>query len=200
VFATLAVYGNDPELIQQACTNAVAFVKEGQSTNRSWALQSLAIAARNGDANLYQKYRERMKAARTPEEYYPYFFAIAFFHEPELVKTNFDFVLSPDVRNQDMAILGRMIANPETRSVAWELYQNDFKEIHAKLGESLGDGSLAFLTGFCDPQTRDQSQNFFKAQSIPGIERTLQNARDEADACIELRSLQGQNLAAYLKQ
>lgn len=200
VFAALAVYGSDRKMIQQAVTNAEAFVKEGQSTNRSWALQSLTIAARNGDANLYQKYRQQMKAARTPEQYYPYFFAIAFFREPELIKRNFDFALSPDVRNQDMAILGRMIANPETRSVAWELYKNDFKEIQAKLGESLGDGSLAFLTGFCDPQTRDQSQEFFKAQDIPGIERTLQNARDQADACIELRSLQGQNLAAYLKQ
>ena len=47
---------------------------------------------------------------------------------------------------------------------------------------------------------RDDSQDFFAAQNLPGTERILQNAKDSVNACIGLRSLQQANLTAYLKK
>jgi hypothetical protein len=53
---------------------------------------------------------------------------------------------------------------------------------------------------FCDEKLRDDSQDFFASQNLPGSERPLQNAKDSVNACIELRALQQANLSAYLKK
>jgi hypothetical protein len=47
---------------------------------------------------------------------------------------------------------------------------------------------------------RDESQEFFAAQHIPGTERPLRNARDRVNTCIQLKTLQQANLAAYLSK
>jgi hypothetical protein len=52
---------------------------------------------------------------------------------------------------------------------------------------------------FCDAKLRDDAQQFFAAQKLPGTERLLANAKDQVNACIELRSFQRANLSAYLK-
>jgi hypothetical protein len=51
---------------------------------------------------------------------------------------------------------------------------------------------------FCDAKLRDDSQQFFAAQNLPGTQRILQNAKESVNACIELRGLQQANLSAYL--
>lgn len=53
---------------------------------------------------------------------------------------------------------------------------------------------------FCDGKLRDDAQEFFASQNIPGTERELQNAKDRVNACIEFRSLQQTNLSEYLKK
>ena len=56
---------------------------------------------------------------------------------------------------------------------------------------------LAQVAGvFCDPKLRDDSQKFFDEQKLPGSQRILQNAKDQVNACIQVRDLQQQNLAA----
>ena len=72
--------------------------------------------------------------------------------------------------------------------------------LNAKAGESLSGGFATLAGSFCDEKLRDDSQDFFTAQNLPGSERVLQNAKDGVNACIELRSLQQANLSAYLRK
>jgi len=200
VFAILAIYGRDPASINKSRAAVETYFNDANSNKPPLDVKFLLIAARNGDTNLYQECRNQLKKARTPGEYYPCFAAIGLFTDPELTKKTFDFVLSPEVRNQDMNILSAMIANPETRSTAWDSYKSRFTEIQAKLGESLGSSALGFMSSFCDEQLRDESQTFLQSKHIAGTERIFRNARDQVDACIELRLLQRDNLSSYLKK
>jgi aminopeptidase N len=200
VFGTLAGYGRDPELIGKSRALADQYMKDPASVESALAGNALAVAAQNGDEALYDKYMEHMKTAKTPEEYYAYMGSLGIFPQPGLAKRTFDFALSPAVKNQDLGVLFGPLTNYETQSVAWDLFKTDFKAIMAKLDASLG-GGIAQVSGvFCDAKLRDDSQQFFAAQNLPGSERLLQNGKDNVDACIELRALQQPNLSAFLKK
>jgi aminopeptidase N/puromycin-sensitive aminopeptidase len=200
VFGTLASYGRDPELIAQSRSLTEAYMKDPSSVEEALAGNALSIAAQNGDAALYDKFIAHLKTAKTPGEYYSYLGALTLFPEPALTKRTFDFVLSPAVRNQDMFLLVGTLQNPDTQAVAWDLFKADYKQITGKIDASLG-GALVQVAGiFCDPKLRDDSLQFFREQNLPGSARLLENAKDQANSCIELRTHQQGNLSAFLKK
>jgi aminopeptidase N/puromycin-sensitive aminopeptidase len=200
VFGTLASYGRDPELIAQSRSLTDAYMKDPSSVEEALAGNALAVAAQNGDAALYDKFVEHLKTAKTSGEYYSYLGALTLFSDPALTKRTFDFVLSPAVRNQDMFLLVGTLQNPDTQDVAWNLFKTDYKQITGKIDASLG-GELAQVAGvFCDPKLRDDSLQFFREQNLPGSARLLENAKDQANSCIELRAHQQGNLSAFLKK
>ena len=104
------------------------------------------------------------------------------------------------MKNQDLFFIGGLLGNIETQTAAWELFKSNFKALDAKAGESLSGGFASVAGFFCDEKLRDDSQEFFASQNLPGTERILQNAKDSVNACIELRSLQQANLSGYLKK
>jgi aminopeptidase N len=200
ILGTLASYGRDPQVVAKSRALVGSYMKSPDSVDAGLAANALTVAAQNGDATLYDQYLERMKTAKTPEEYYNYLGALGSFPDPTLAKRTFDLALSPEIKNQDLFLLGGPLTNYATQAAAWDLFKSDFKAILAKAGPGLGQG-LAQLAGvFCDEKLRDDSQQFFATENLPGSERLLQNAKDTVNACIELRSLQQSNLGSYLKK
>lgn len=200
VIATLAQVGRDQKLLTGSRSVAEQFMKDPTSVDVAIAANALTTAALQGDRELYDKYRERMKSAKTPEEYYAYFGALGVFPQPELVKRTFEFGLSPDVKSQDMFVVVGPIGNPPTQEMAWGLFKENFPAILKKVD---GPDAVQFATVaglFCDAKLRDDSQQFFAGQKLPGTQRILRNAKDTVNACIELRGLQRANLAAYLRK
>jgi aminopeptidase N len=199
----LTAYGDDPVLIAKAFDTVDAYMKDPASVDTERAQNALRIVARKGDAALYDRYMEHIKSAKTPEEYYSYFYSLAAFHDPALTKRTFEFALSPAVRNQDLNLIAALFNSETARPAAWELLKLHFKDLQAKAGADIGGGGGGFvgIAGvFCDAKMRDESQEFFAAQHIPGTERPLQNARDRVNSCIALRSLQQNNLSEFLKK
>jgi len=199
VFGTLAAYGDDPDLIAKARAVADAYMKAPDSIDAGLAQNALSIAARNGDTPLYEAYMAHLSATKTPAEYYAYLGALTQFPDPALTRRTIEYFLSPAVKNQDLYYLSGPLQNYQTQEVAWELMKADFPRILEKVDASLGTGLVAVAGVFCDARLRDDSQQFFAAQKLPGTERLLDNAKDKVDACIELRSFQRANLSAYLK-
>lgn len=200
IFGTLATYGRDPQLVQKSRTLVDSYMKDPSSVDAALAANALGVAALNGGVSLYDSYLEHMKTAKTPEEYYSYLGALGLFPDASLTKRTFAFVLSPAVKNQDLFYLTGALANYETQAAAWELFKTNFKALLEKGGPALGTGITQLAGVFCDEKLRDDSQEFFASQNLPGTERVLQNGRDFVDACIQLRSLQQANLGAYLKK
>jgi len=200
VFATLATYGRDPHLLAMSRALVAQYMKDPNSVEAALAGNALSVSALEGDAALYDKYVEHMKTAKTPEEYYNYFGALGQFPSAALAKRTIEFALSPEVKNQDLFYVSGLLTNVDTQAAAWELFKSNFPAIKEKAGESLSGGFPTLAGVFCDAKLRDDSQEFFASQNLPGSERPLQNAKDEVNACIELRSLQQANLSGYLKK
>jgi aminopeptidase N len=200
VFGNLAMYGRDPQMLERARALAEKYMRDPNSVYAGLASSALYVSPLEGNSDLYDKYLEHMKTAKTPEEYYNYFGALSQFPSAELAKRTIELALSPEVRNQDLFYVSGLLSNVYTQAAAWELFKSNFPAIKEKAGASLS-GGFASLTGFfCDEKLRDDSQDFFASQNLPGGERPLLNAKDTVNACIELRSLQQANLSAYLKK
>ena len=198
VFEALAQAGRDPELVGQARSVVEKYMSSPDSVNSELASKALVVAARNGDAALYGKYVQHLKTAKNPEEYYNYLVTLGEFPQPDLAKKTFDLMLSDQVKNQDMFALVFVLRNYETQKAAWELFKGDFPAILNKVDPSTAVG-LAQVSGlFCDAKLRDDSQEFFAEQKLPGTERILQNGKEQVNACIGLREAQERNLSAYL--
>ncbi|HTQ96654.1 MAG TPA: M1 family metallopeptidase, partial [Candidatus Acidoferrum sp.] len=97
IFAMLAQYGRDPQLIAKARATAEQYMKDPQSVDAELAGKALVISAMNGDAALYDQYVAHMKTAKNPEEYGSYLQSLGMFPQPELAKRTFEIVLGPDV-------------------------------------------------------------------------------------------------------
>jgi aminopeptidase N len=200
VFGMLAQYGGDAGLIAKARATADQYMEDPPSVSPDLAGNALVIAAMNGDAALYDQYVAHLKSAKTPEEHGNYLRALGFFPEAALAKRTFDLVLGPDVKNQDLFALVFPFVNYKTQTEAWQLFKADFPEIMKKVDASDAVG-LAQLAGiFCDTGLRDDSQKFFAAKNLPGSERILQNAKDQVNACIQVRDLQQNNLSTFLRR
>ncbi|MGC2528212.1 MAG: M1 family metallopeptidase [Candidatus Acidiferrum sp.] len=199
VFATLATYGRDPQLIERSRAIVEQYMKDPASVDGAIAGNALSVAALVGNTDLYDRYLAQLKSAKTPEEYYNYFHALGQFPSADLAKRTIEFALGPDVKNQDLDLVVAPLQNVNTQAAAWELFKTSFKAITAKGDASLGEGIAEVAGVFCDGKLRDDAQEFFAAQNLPGSERILQNAKDRVNACIEFRSLQQSNLSEYLK-
>src|SRR5262249_1275780 len=168
VIAMLTQVGRDPRLIAKSRSVAEQYMKQPDSVDSALAANALTTAALEGDAALYNAYVEKMKTAKTPEEYYAYFGALEVFPDAALLKRTFDFALGPDVKNQDLFTLFGPLGNYPTQATAWELFKSDFPAIMKKVD---GSGAVQFAQAaslFCDAKLRDDSQQFFAAQNLPG--------------------------------
>src|SRR5271166_677147 len=202
LFQGLGNLASDPEVIQQAHTMVQQYMKDPSSIDGTMVRPVLAVAARHGDAQLYNEYKVQMEKASSPEQYYGYFYSLPEFPQPDLTRQTLDSVVSDQVRGQDLYILLPMLANRTSQGVTWEFMRTHFDQLQAKTGGGLG-GAGIFLHGaqiFCSEQKATVVKQFFQQHPFPGTERDQREAIETIDGCVALRDQQRSNLAAWLKQ
>ena len=77
VFATLATYGRDPQLLAKSRLLVEQYMRDPHSVEAALAGNALSVSALDGNSSLYDRYLEHMKTAKTPEEYYNYYGALS---------------------------------------------------------------------------------------------------------------------------
>ncbi len=202
LFEGLGNLANDPEVVQQARVMVQQYMKDPASVDGTLAGAVVSVAARHGDAELYNQYKAQIEKATSPQEQYRYFYALAQFPQSELTKQTLDSTLTDAVRGQDLYILIPMLANPASQNATWDFVRTHFDQLQAKTGGGLG-GVGIFLYGaqvFCDQEKATEVKQFFQQHPFPGTERDQRQAIEAIDSCVELRNQQQTNLSAWLKQ
>ena len=123
---------------------------------------------------MYDKYLARSKAASDPEERYRFLYGLAAFTDPALVRRTIDYIVGPEVRNQDAKLFIVSAARqPRTRRPAWQLLQERWDEVQKKTGEasSATRSSISALSSFCDAGTPAEVRQFFATHKVPDAER-----------------------------
>ncbi|MFZ0313096.1 MAG: M1 family aminopeptidase [Candidatus Korobacteraceae bacterium] len=201
LFEGLGILGDDPQVIAQARVMVQDYMKDPSSVDGTMAHAVIAVAARHGDAQLYNQFKQQMQKAASPEQYYGYFYSLSLFPQPDLTKETLASTLTPAVRGQDLYILIPLLRHPQSQDETWSFMQAHFDDLMKKTGGGLG-GVGVFLYGaqsFCDAQKAAQVQQFFQQHPFPGTERNQKQAIESINNCVQLRDQQQGPLSAWLK-
>jgi puromycin-sensitive aminopeptidase len=89
------------------------------------------LAARDGDAALYDRYLERKRGAATdPEEEQRFLLTLAAFEVPDLIQRTLDLTLSAEVRGQDRAfVLAGLLGRHAARLAAWDFVRARWEQL-----------------------------------------------------------------------
>ncbi|HLY43754.1 MAG TPA: M1 family metallopeptidase [Terracidiphilus sp.] len=200
LFDVLGFFGNDPEVIAEAHDIAEKYVADPASVDPTLGRTALAVAARNGDAALFDQLLKVYETSKNPELQIGALRLLAEFEDPALAHRALEMAISDKVRNQDAAFqLAIELEIPKNRDEAWKFVQNNWSKVQAQLTTNLG-GILVGATGsFCSESARDSIQSFFRTHSVAASDVSLKHALEHINGCIELRSLQEPKLKTWLE-
>lgn len=202
VLYTLGYTGHDQEVLSTAREMAVKALADPAIVDPSIIDTVFSLAAVNGGTDLYDEIMARLKSASgAPQQYYRYLFTLAQFSDPTLLQRTLQYALSSDVRTQDSLILiSSVMRNSSGEKLAWDFVQSHWQQINKIMG-GYNTGGLVETTGsFCDPRLRDGVRSFFTQHLVPGTERSLRQAQENAGYCIDLKATQAPALASWLGQ
>ncbi len=202
LFEGLGNMAQDPEVIQQAQTLVQQYMKDPNSVDGTLAPAVVAVAARHGNAGLYNQFKAQMQKASSPQQYYMFARSLGQFPESDLIQQTLASSLTDKVRGQDLYMLMPMMGNPTSQQATWDFMRKNFEQLHAKAGGGLGSVGI-FLYGaeaFCSTEKADEVKQFFQQHPFPGTERNQKEVLESINSCVDLRSQQQSNLSAWLKQ
>ncbi|MGC2449391.1 MAG: M1 family metallopeptidase [Candidatus Sulfotelmatobacter sp.] len=189
----------DPEVLAQARKMADQALANSSSVEHDMLPAVLADAAVNGGSDFYDAVVSALKQAKSPEEYYNYFFALAQFGNPKLLQRTLDFAISSDVRSQDaLQLVTAVLSNPAGETLAWDFIRQHWPELEKVGGPFASSEVIGATSTFCDAGLRDQVTDFFNAHKVPAAERTYKQSIERINNCLELKSQQQPELASWL--
>jgi aminopeptidase N/puromycin-sensitive aminopeptidase len=197
----LGILGNagDPGAIAAARKIAQDFMKDPRSVDGTIAGPAFEVSAANGDAALYDQFRQAMDHARSQDEYYHYLFALTSFTQPELAKRTLALIDEGKLRQQDyLQVFPALLADPPAREIAWDYLKAHWDGLAEKVTTFGGRGAVSALGGFCSVSLRDDVKQFFSTHRAPGAERALQQSLERMNNCIEFKQAQSANLEKWL--
>ena len=199
LFGILGYYGKDPAVLAQARQIAQNFLADPASVDPTLGQTALAIAARNGDAALFDQLQHVYETSANPEFQEGALRLLAQFEDPALVQRSLDYAASGKVRNQDAAIQFAIALQIDaTRDQAWKYIQTNWDKVHAQFTTEIGAIVVGSTGAFCSADARDGVKNFFSTHKVAASDLALKHAIERIDGCIELRALQEPNLKLWL--
>ncbi|MDQ3347107.1 MAG: M1 family metallopeptidase [Acidobacteriota bacterium] len=190
----------DGEVVAKSRSLVLQELAAPGTTDATMLNAAVQVAARHGDAALYERYLQRTRAATTPEEHDRYMYALAGFSDPALVERTMVHALGPQVRSQDaQLLLGALVDNPDARKPAWRLMRERWAEVQKKGGGFAGAGHvIGALGSLCDIASLQEVRQFFRKNKVPTAARTLQQSLERIEQCSTLAATQAAGLAAWL--
>jgi aminopeptidase N/puromycin-sensitive aminopeptidase len=201
LFGLLGYYGKDPAVLAQARQITEKFLDNPGSVDPTLAQTAVAIAARDGDAALFDKLQKVYETSTNPDFQEGALRVLAQFENPALAERALDYAVSSKVRNQDAAFqLAIALEIPAERDLAWKFIQTHWDQVQAQLTTEMGAILVGSSGGFCTAEARDQVQNFYSTHTVAASDLSLKHAIEQINGCIELRSLQEPNLKQWLAE
>jgi len=199
LFGFLGLYGKDPTILAQAHEITARYLANPGSVDATLGQAALAVAARNGGAQLFDRLQQIYETSTNPEYQENSLRLLAEFENPALLQRSLDYAVSGKVRNQDAVIqFAISLSIDENREKTWKYIQNNWDKVHAQFTTEMGAFLVGSTSSFCTADTRASVEAFFSTHKVAASDKALKHAIESIDGCIELRKLQGPNLKQWL--
>jgi aminopeptidase N len=201
LFYTMGYDARDPEALAEARKIADQALSDPSSVDHDLASGALPLAALDGGPDFYDKVIAALKNAKSPEQYYMYFFTLPQFSDPSLLERTLNFAISPDVRSQDaLQLVTGVMGNPAGQKIAWDFIRQHWNELEKAGGPFASAQVVGATSAFCDAGLRDQVTEFFSAHKVEAAERTYKQSIERINNCVSLKTAQEPQLASWLGQ
>lgn len=199
LFGTLGL-AKDPAVLAESRQVAAKYIADPASVDATFARTALAVAARNGNAELFEHLQKVYETSTNPEAQIGALHLLAEFEDPALAERSLDYALSGKVRNQDATIqLAIPLQSDETRDLTWKYIQGHWDKVKTQLTTNSGSILVGSAAAFCSESGRDDVQTFFSAHKVAASDQALKHSIERINGCIEFRSLQEPNLKQWLE-
>src|SRR5262249_10039621 len=169
VIAVVGGDGEDKAIIAEARRLALKWIDDKTAISPDLTTAVLILAARHGDAALYDKLLAGARAAKQLHERGEYLEALAAFRDPELIKRNHAIVLSDefDIREVGALAFGGLGGNTNEamREANWAWFKENYDAYVARLPEPSRGYTIRAAGGFCDEEHRKDVEAFFADKS-----------------------------------
>jgi aminopeptidase N len=202
IVGVLGTAGDDSAVNGQARVLTIGSLQRPDSVDPTLLGTVVQLAARRGDAVLYDRFLAAYRAATTPDDRQRYLYALGSFTNPALVRRTIDFTFSADVRTQDAGhVLAAVIATEGGLDQAWPILRDRWSEVTRKVSPFFGlTGLVGALGSGCDAGLAEEIRRFFEAHPPEGAERTLQQSLESIGSCAALARAQTAALAQALRR
>ncbi|MFN8544283.1 MAG: M1 family metallopeptidase [Candidatus Binatia bacterium] len=159
----------------------------------------VGLAARTGDVALYDRYRDVVAAARTPQERRRFLLSLPAFRVPAAIQRTLRAVVTPEIPTQDVAfVLMRLLQNPAAREQAWRTMTTRWSALSRRIPPLMLSRLVEATPALREPRFAREVRAFFAAHPVPEAERAVRQAREVFRLNAELRRRALPGLAAWL--
>jgi len=193
--------GRDPAVLAKARELTGEMLTGNRSVDPSLLDTVVSLAALEGNSTLYDQILSHLKTNENPEQYYRYFFALSQFSDPKLLERTLEYSLTPEVRSQDtLGLISGVIYNPAGEKLGWTFVKSRWPNIEKIVGGFNTGGLVASTGSFCDASMQDDVKNFFTSHPVPAAERSLRQAQERVNYCVQFKAQQSSVLASWLER
>jgi puromycin-sensitive aminopeptidase len=152
------------------------------SVDRNLIPALVSIVAHSGAKPDYERFCNRFKTAKTPQDETRYLFALANFRAPELIDRTLDLTINGEVRTQNSPYLMRgILLNKHAREKAWRFMKTHWDEMLRLYPDNAIPRMCEGIIGLVNPQLEADAREFFTKhpvkQGAKQIEQHLERLR-----------------------
>lgn len=185
------------EVVDEKCR---AYLADRGSLEPNLADPVVSLAARQGDADLYEKFLRAEAKAATPQERRRFLFARADFRDAKLLERTRRACLD-EISVQDMPFLiVRMLQNPAGREDTWAFLQRRWPKLAKRFPPALVTRIIDVLPELQTPKHRREVAAFFRKNPVPTGKRAVAQALERFDLNQAFRKSSQEGFESWLKK
>jgi puromycin-sensitive aminopeptidase len=189
----------DAGVLAEAARRVQAYLTDRTALEPNLADAVVGLAARAGDEALYDRYRDAVARAATPQDRRRFLLNLGAFRTPATRRRTLDAVLSSDVPTQDVAfILLRLLGNPAARGEAWTLITRRWTALRKRVPPLMLSRLVEGTPALREPRYAREVAAFFRAHPVPEAARAVKQALEVFRLNAELRRRTAPGLARWL--
>jgi puromycin-sensitive aminopeptidase len=167
LIGALGTLAEDPGCQQRGRDLFAQYEDAPESVERNLIPALVAIVAHCGTSLEYEKFYNRFKSAKTPQDETRYLFALANFRAPELIDRTLELTLNGEVRTQNSPYLMRgILLNKRAREKAWAFMKNRWDEMQRLYPDNAIPRMCEGIIGLVKPELEADAREFFAKHPV----------------------------------
>ncbi len=167
---------DDQEILEEAERRFEDHIKNKKTIKPDVAESVFSLVAWNGEEKTFEKLVKLYKKAPSQEEKLRVLAGICYFKDEKLLLKTLKFILTDEVRSQNLALpIVRVANNPYGKKIMWNWMKKNWKILNKKFGHGnpIANRIVATISLFANDTMEKEIKSFFKKNPTPGTEMTL---------------------------